>query len=203
MLHRRKRTPTIKTVKSACRRHRVNHALSWRIKKLTFGFCSLLGQTTRDASSTVYRMINTILERQPETIRLSSSNREMVSTGTMPRTPVKMVSLGTMPQTPTGLTSTGTMPGTPTMTSTGTLPKTPTALTSTGTMPGTPTMVSTGTMPKTPTRLATATTSFSLSDHGTIELGSPTLPVIDHVSPGSETIDLCSPETPTNTDLPQ
>ena len=174
LFHRRKPTPMISTVKSACRRHKVNRTLLCRIEQLTLELCSLIGQTTQDASSTVYRMLDTILEQQSETIRSDSGNKTMVSTGTMPRTPVKMVSFGTMPSTPT-------------------------ALTSTGTMPGTPLMASTGTMPKTPTGLVTAATSFSLSDHGTIDLCSPTMPVIDHVSPGSETIDLCSPATPTNT----
>jgi hypothetical protein len=54
-----------------------------------------------DASSTVYRMIDTVVERQPGVIRLNSIEPTMVSTGTMPMTPVKMISFGTMPITPT------------------------------------------------------------------------------------------------------
>jgi hypothetical protein len=59
---------------------------------------------------------------------------------------------------------------------------------STGTMPQTSiTMVSIGTMPQTPTTKSIGTMT-----------NSPT--IIDLVSPPIETIDICSPDTPTNTE---
>jgi hypothetical protein len=157
LFRHRKPMPMINTVKSVCLQHKVNLVSSLKTEQ----FYSRIGRTTTEASSTVYRMVDTIVERQPETIRLESPKPTMVSTGTMPMTPVKMVSFGTMPGTPTG-------------------------------------MASIGTTPSKPTPLVATTTSLSLTDRDIIDLCTPTLPVVDNVSPSTEIIDLCTPSTPTN-----
>lgn len=95
----------------------------------TSGCYSWIGRTTTDASSAVHRMIDTIVERQPQIIRLDSI---------------------------------------------------------------TPTMVSTGTMTVVPTQ-----TACSLADHEIIDLCSSTRSTIESVTPGTEIIDLCTPNTPT------
>ena len=93
------------------------------------------GQTTKETSSAIHHLIDTIVEQEHEIVSLCTPTKIiMTSTGTMPRTPIKMVSVGTMPKTPT--------------------------------------MKSMPTIPAT----------------------------IDLVSPSIETIDLCSPDTPTNTE---
>ena len=168
---------TNKTINAVFLLHKVNRASSCKVGHLIHRlFCSI-GQTSHEASSTMRSLINTILEREPGVIHAGGAKKIMVSTGTMPMTPIKMLSSATMPRTPNQMTSIGTMPKTPTI-------------------------VSTGTMPKTPTRPAT-TTSFSVSDNEPIVLSSPTPSIIDLVSPTVETIDLCSQSTPTNTDSPR
>ena len=109
-------------------------------KEITFRalFHCCIGQTTKETSSAIHHLIDTIVEQEHEIVSLCTPTKIiMTSTGTMPRTPIKMVSVGTMPKTPT-MKSMGTMP----------------------TIPAT----------------------------------------IDLVSPSIETIDLCSPDTPTNTE---
>ena len=73
------------------------------------------GQTTKETSSIIHGLISTILAQEEHPmLHLRTPIKTMVSTGTMPRTPV-MISRGTMPRTPT-MVSTGTMPRTPSST---------------------------------------------------------------------------------------
>ena len=211
-----------RTIKAVSLLFKVKLVFSKKVEKFIRGSCYLIGQTTHDASLSIYGLIDEIVERQPQIIRLGSPRTNMVSTGTMPKTPVKMTSFATMPRTPPGMKSTGTMPTTPTMVSTGTMPetprmvstgtmpRTPTGMKSTGTMPRTPTMASTGTMPETPRMVSTGTiprTPTGMKSTGTMpttpsRAPSTSLSAFNHgtiVLPSStpSTIDLVSPTVET------
>ena len=78
-------------------------------------FICYVGQTTKDASSAIHGVINTIVNDEHQIIDLTSPTIPVIiSTGTEPITPI-MVSTGTMPTTPT-MASRGIMPITPTNT---------------------------------------------------------------------------------------
>ena len=117
--------PVFKVVKLVCpnRNNRVNLFLFE--KMCLFGhFYYRLGQTTKETSSSIQGLLSRIVQQEEHPIiDLRTPTKTMVSTGTMPRTPI-MKSVGTMPRTP-AMASTGTMPRTPAMASTGTMPKTP------------------------------------------------------------------------------
>jgi hypothetical protein len=59
-----------------------------------------LGQTTNETSLILHGLVNTINTQEHVVMDFRTPRPTMVSTSTMPKTPVKMVSIGTMPKTP-------------------------------------------------------------------------------------------------------